>query len=243
MQGAFHFLLEQEGGIKMKDTKKRILLVTWILLLACSAMYIVEVVIQPGYLIKSLLKIALFGGLPLLYGRVDPSWSVRKLFTLHQKHSLLGSASLGVAVYVFIIGGYFLLANFIDLDLIATQLTDTLHVNKGNFIVVALYISLVNSLLEEFFFRGFAFYTLKRAHARSYAYIVSALTFALYHVAILQNWFDLVVFLLLIIGLFAAGLLFNWLNERHNNIYSSWIVHMSANFAINTIGFIMFGIL
>ena len=30
-------------------------------------------------------------------------------------------------------------------------------VNAGNFVFVALYISIVNSLLEEFFFRGFAF--------------------------------------------------------------------------------------
>lgn len=227
----------------MKESTKRILLVTLILVLACSAMYWIEIYMQPGYLIKSLLKIALFGGLPLLYSLIDPAWSVRQLFTLHKKHSLLGSVSLGVAVYVVIIGGYFLLARFIDLDLIADQLTDNLDVNKGNFIFVALYISFVNSLLEEFFFRGFAFYSLKKANSRAYAYVASALTFALYHVAILQHWFDLVLFLLLIISLFGAGVLFNWLNERHNNIYSSWIVHMSANFAINTIGFIMFGIL
>lgn len=227
----------------MKESSKRILLVTLILVLACSAMYLIEIFMQPGYLIKSLLKIALFGGLPLLYSLIDPAFSVRHLFTLHKKHSLLSSAILGVVVYVFIIGGYFLFARFVDLDLIADQLTDNLDVNKGNFIFVALYISFANSLLEEFFFRGFAFFTLKKANARGYAYVVSAMIFALYHVAIMQHWFDLVLFLLLIIGLFAAGLLFNWLNERHNNIYSSWIVHMSANLAINTIGFIMFGII
>ena len=32
-------------------------------------------------------------------------------------------------------------------------------------------------------------------------------------------------------------------DEKYNNIYSSWLVHMCANFAINTVGFILFGIL
>ncbi|NMO95148.1 hypothetical protein [Paenibacillus lemnae] len=38
------------------------------------------------------------------------------------------------------------------------------------------------------------------------------------------------------------GLLFNWLNEKNGNIYASWMVHMCANLAINTIGFMLFEI-
>ena len=34
-----------------------------------------------------------------------------------------------------------------------------------------------------------------------------------------------------------------YLNEVNDNIYSSWFVHMFCNFAINTIGFILFGVL
>jgi CAAX amino terminal protease family. len=49
--------------------------------------------------------------------------------------------------------------------------------------------------------------------------------------------------MLLIAGLFFAGLVFNWLNEKAETIYASWMVHMFANFAINTIGYILFGIL
>ena len=35
----------------------------------------------------------------------------------------------------------------------------------------------------------------------------------------------------------------DYLNELNNNIYSSWFVHMFANFAINTVGFILFGVI
>ena len=44
------------------------------------------------------------------------------------------------------------------------------------------------------------------------------------------------------IVLFLGGLIFNYLNEKCKNIYPSWLVHMCANFATNTIGFILFGI-
>ena len=35
----------------------------------------------------------------------------------------------------------------------------------------------------------------------------------------------------------------DYLNERCENIYMSWLVHMFANFAINTVGCILFGII
>ena len=48
---------------------------------------------------------------------------------------------------------------------------------------------------------------------------------------------------LILSGLIAGGLIFNALNDRFGNIYPSWFVHMAANFAINTIGFILFDVL
>ena len=64
-----------------------------------------------------------------------------------------------------------------------------------------------------------------------------------YHTAMMIGWFSISLFILLLLSLIIAGFIFNYLNERNNNIYSSWMVHMFANFAINTIGFILFGIL
>jgi len=127
--------------------------------------------------------------------------------------------------------------------MVTTNLENNLGVTKDNFLFVALYITSINSLLEEFFFRGFSFLSLKEVSSRKIAYIFSALAFAIYHVAIMNNWFTPPLFILLIVSLFIAGLLFNYLNERFNNIYVSWIVHMSANLAINTVGFILFGII
>ena len=130
-----------------------------------------------------------------------------------------------------------------DFSGIAGKLTADAGVSADNFLYVALYISFVNSFLEEFFFRGFAFISLKKITSRGFAYVFSAVLFALYHAGMTAGYFNFGVFAITLGGLTVAGVIFNFLNEKSENIYTSWLVHMFANFAINTVGFILFGMI
>ena len=85
----------------------------------------------------------------------------------------------------------------------------------------------------------FAFLMLKEIAGSKLSYLFSAGIFSLYHIAIMHSWFSPLVFVLMLISLFFAGLLFNWLNERYQNLYASWMVHMFANLAINTVGLLL----
>ena len=51
------------------------------------------------------------------------------------------------------------------------------------------------------------------------------------------GWFDWWLFALVLAALFVGGLIFNRLNEKQETVYTSWLTHMFANFAINIIGF------
>lgn len=222
---------------------KRIFLIISTLLCAIL-MTLIDGVIQPTYFIKSLIKCILFLVVPLIYFLVnkDELKNLKNIFVPKPK-SLIISLCLGVVVFGIIIGGYFLLRGVIDFSKITENLTEGANVNKDNFIYVAIYISLVNSLLEEFFFRGYSFLNLKNIIPRKAAYSISAGLFAIYHVGMTIDMFNPVLFIITFIGLYLGGVVFNILNERSNNIYTSWIVHMFANFAINTIGLILFGII
>lgn len=223
------------------DTKKAVLIV--ILILAfCVLMAIVDGMLKADYFIKSVIKLVLFLILPAVYSFYDKDIKIKNLF-IPDKKGIKRAVALGVLVYVVILGGYLLLKNVFDFSSITGALTKNAGVTGENFIFVSLYISFVNSLLEEFFFRGFAFITLKRITGRKFAHIFSAGVFAIYHVAMMIGWFSSALFLVIMAGLFAGGLLFNYLNERSTTIYTSWLVHMFANFAINTVGFILFGII
>ena len=207
-------------------------------LLCCGAMTLVDGVIMPGYLIKSLLKITLFLLVPFLCSVLFGEVAFCSLFRWNKK-GILTALLLGGLLYGVILGAYFAVSPFFDFSGIADSLTQTAGVTRDNFLWVSLYISFVNSLLEEFFFRGFIFTNLKKSSNRLLAYGISSLLFSLYHTAMMLGWFSLPLFLLVLAGLFAGGVIFNYLNERYDSLVVSWGVHMFANFSINTIGFML----
>lgn len=207
-------------------------------LVACGIMALVDGVFQPGYAVKSSIKIVLFLLLPLLVVKCNSQLSLKELFRFQRK-GFLTALVLGLGVYGVILGGYYLVRNFFDFSGIAGTLAENAGVDKSNFLYISLYISFVNSLLEEFFFRGFLFLNLKSTTGRRFAYLFSSGLFAAYHVAMMIGWFSPVLFLLVMAGLTIGGLIFNAMNERLGSIYPSWLTHMCANFAINTIGFML----
>ena len=221
--------------------KKKIIIL--IVLIGCLIMGFIDAVIRPEYLVKSFIKIILFSIMPIIYSLYDKELNLNSLFKVKSKKEIIISFLSGVGIFSLILGAYFLLGRFFDFSNVASSLSENVGVNNSNFIFVAIYISFVNSLLEEFFFRGFAFLKLKEVSNRKFAYIFSALVFALYHVAMMIGWFDISLFILTIVGLFIGGLIFNYFNEKYKNIYVSWLIHMFANFSINYIGFILFNII
>ncbi|HNZ82137.1 MAG TPA: type II CAAX endopeptidase family protein [Sedimentibacter sp.] len=227
---------------EIRNSAKKII-ITCILIFACLSMYLIETYVKPAYIFKSVYKILLFAGLPLCYSLIDKNFKFKEYFIINDKRQIFIAAVLGISVYFVILIGYFIIKGFIDLDNITIQLNNNLNVNKENFIFVALYISFVNSMLEEMFFRGFGFLTLGKHSSYKYSILTSALAFSIYHVSILANWFHIVIYIVFILGLFFTGLFFNWMNLKNNNLYNSWIVHVSANLSINTIGFIMYGMI
>lgn len=207
-------------------------------------MSFIDGIIQPEYFVKSIIKVCLFLLIPLIYFLINKEeiGELKKLFR-PRKNELIISLVLGICIFGIIIGGYFLLKDTIDFSGITENLTSSAGVNKNNFIYVSLYISFVNSLIEEFFFRGYAFISLKKIISRKLAYSISAGLFAIYHIGMTSGMFNIGLFILTLVGLYIGGIIFNILNEKSENIYCSWIVHMFANFAINTIGMILFGII
>lgn len=217
--------------------KKATLRVILTAFVCCGIIALVDGLIRPPYAVKSAVKIVLFLGLPWLLTRLTGGVPFKTVFQF-RKQGFGIALWLGLGLYVLILVAYFPLSRIVDFSGIVENLSQNAGVNKENFLFVSLYISFVNSLLEEFFFRGFVFLNLKPV-SRRLAYGFSAGIFALYHVAMMTGWFSPGIYLLAILGLAAGGMIFNFLNEKQEMIYVSWLTHMFANFAINTIGFLL----
>lgn len=212
--------------------------------LCALAMSLVDAVVKPQYFVKSMIKMILFLMVPFFYFLVNRAElkEVKRLFCIKGKE-LRKAFFWGIFVYGFIFFAYLLLRPVFDFSGIVGKLTADTGVSAENFVFVSLYISLINSFLEEIFFRGFGFLMLKRVVSAPFAFFFSALLFALYHAGMTMGYFHIGVFLLTLFGLFVAGMLFNFLDFKSESIYPSWLTHMFTNFAINTVGFILFGIL
>ena len=208
------------------------------------AITLIDAFVQPNYFIKIPIKIVFFLALPMMFFIIhkEDFADFKKLFVF-KKGGLLKSLILGVGVYAVILLGYLFTRNIIDYSNVTSSLTEGMGITAENFIFVSLYISLMNSFLEEFFFRGYVFITLKKYTSRKIAYIFSSSIFAVYHVGMLIGMFQFGALVILLLGLIVGGCIFNYLNELNDNIYPSWFVHMFANFSINTVGFILFGVL
>lgn len=213
---------------------------TWLVIAAavfcCGVMAWVDAVLKPGYAVKSAIKMAVFAAAPLALTWACHLMPAKEIFRF-RKQGFGVAIGLGLGIYALILGGWAILRNWIDFSGIADSLTSNAGVTKENFLYVSLYISFANSLLEEFFFRGFVFGNLRQN--RPLAHCFSAAAFSVYHVAMMIGWFHPALLALVLTGLFVGGLIFNWLNEKLGCIYVSWLTHMFANFAINTIGFIL----
>ena len=224
--------------------KMQILYIVAAVALLSLGVSLVDAVLKPAYAPKVAVKIFCFLVIPmgyfLLFREEFPNF--KKLF-FPRRETMARAILVGLVVYGVILGGYFLTRGFVSFDNVTNTLRENHGITGDTFLYVSLYISLMNSFLEEFFFRGFGFLTLKRHVGRRVAYLFSPAMFALYHGGMLLGMFDWWVLAILFAGLFVGGCIFNWLNETGENIYTSWACHMFANFAINTVGFLLFGLL
>ncbi|WP_440895043.1 CPBP family intramembrane glutamic endopeptidase [Amphibacillus sp. Q70] len=202
----------------------------------------IDLWLAPNYWVKSWVKIILFVITPIVLNRKF-DWFILKDLLLFKKKGRKQIFFFGIVIYLFIILCYWTLGSWFDFSGVIKTLEKTMAIDKDNFIGIALYIPVVNAFIEEFFFRGVIFLTLKRLMSPIISYLLSAGIFAVYHVAIMTNWFTLPLFILVVFSLVIAGLLFNWITDKTGSIYASYFVHATSNLAINTIALHLFGLL
>ena len=226
--------------------RRRAAVIIMIVLLSCAVMAVVDGIIEPSYAVKSAVKLVMFVAVPVLYMAASKDDDFRNML-IPKKKRLHAALAVGLFVYALIVGGYFVLRGSVDFSAVTDSLAQGEGVTRDNFVYVAIYISVVNSFCEELIFRGLSFGALKCYTSRRFAYAFSSVTFSAYHVAIMSGWFSPAVFVLLLAGLAAGGLVFDFIDDTKDGgrdcIYPSWVIHMFANLGINTIGLILFGII
>lgn len=221
----------------MKNRQIRAIVLALAGLLACLAYFGVARILQLNYTAKSLIKLALFLGLPLLYWFAWLRLSWREVINKvvprkDQWPRLLLALAAGTAIIVAANLLVVPLCRLFGIESVVQEIRSRTHTTRKTLMLALFYIPLVNALAEELFFRSFCFLGLADLGFRRLALLFSAVLFSLYHLSIFQNWFSPAVLLLSLGGLFICGLLLNRIVLRDRHILGVWLLHGLVNVAI-----------
>jgi membrane protease YdiL (CAAX protease family) len=106
------------------------------------------------------------------------------------------------------------------------------------FILLGSFMTLLHSLLEEYYWRWFVFGELKRVISVTPAIIISGFAFMAHHVVVLASFVPNLAFMVaLSLGVAVGGMVWAWLYHRTGSIWSAWLSHLLIDGAIMIVGY------
>ena len=122
---------------------------------------------------------------------------------------------------------------------IGDQLTDFGVTSLGGFLVLAVFIALIHSLAEEYYWRWFVFGQLRESLPLTAAIAISSLGFMAHHVLVvgkfLSGYGALTWFFSLSVAV--GGALWAWLYHRTGKLYAPWLSHFLVDAGLMWVGY------
>jgi uncharacterized protein len=155
---------------------------------------------------------------------------------------LLTGLLLGLASSVAIVATFAAIAARIDPTALRLTTARMGIDSPAEYLAAAAYWILVNSLLEEYVWRWFAYAQLEHLLSATAAVIGTAAAFTLHHVVALQVYLPHGFVALAATGVFLGGASWSWCYRRYRSIWPGWIAHLCADVAVFAVGWaLLFG--
>ncbi|MBN2021992.1 MAG: CPBP family intramembrane metalloprotease [Pirellulales bacterium] len=185
-----------------------------------------------GVLGYSIYKLFLFIP-PLIYCRMAGIRLGADVLKWRNASRRLGTAvGLGALAVLLFWGAYALLGDWLlDKDLLVAKIHRQFSVTPRTVFFIAPVTIFLNSLLEEFFYRAFAFGRLAR-HNRLLAYLLPAAAFTAQHLLFIHHWVTPLPLGIAVVALFIFALVLEKLYESADSIVAPWVVHVLGDVAM-----------
>ena len=157
---------------------------------------------------------------------------------VRRTNAVPGIAS-GAVLAAIILGGYFaFFRNDMDARAIADKVTSLGF--KDYYWAMALFVSVSNSFMEEYYWRAFVYEQLS-AHIRRPALLcaTNGLLFGMHHVFVLTTFVPVAAALPMALATSVAGAVWSWLRARGYSIFDCYISHLMADVAVMWAGWDM----
>lgn len=140
--------------------------------------------------------------------------------------------AMGVGTFLLVKGANYLWPEFLP----STYFPQRLHSSMGSYtdmaLAVTVYLALADSLMTEFFFRGFAFFNLSHLADKQFSHLFCAVVYALFTAIRTFGVFSAPLWFGWTVLSFGISLLFTHLYLRTKTIYHSCMIHLGFNLAV-----------
>ena len=163
-------------------------------------------------------------------------------FVRFKKDGLLAGVLSGLIIGASLIALYFLFfKNILDFTMLKYKATQ-LGFSGTNFIFLAIFITIINSSIEEYYWRWFAFTKLRNVVSSRKAILISAFGFSFHHIIVLISYFGIPFGMLFSFGVFLGGLIWAYFYDKYDSILPCIVSHLIIDAAVMAIGYdIIFG--
>jgi len=171
---------------------------------------------------------------PLIYCRMMGIDVLRDIFILKNWRRYLPVAvGLGVLALLIFWGAYFSLRDVLKIDeaLILRSTAEQFGVTKANILYIAPLTIIFNSLLEEFFHRGFSFGLLVKRN-RWLGYLLPATVFTVQHMLFIYQWSTPLKLIIAVVALFVFALVLQKIYEKAQSLITPWVIHIFGDIAM-----------
>ena len=227
------------------ESRQRTLLLLVVVAIAPSLGTIAALILWPGPVggaIYALCKVVLYGVPAVIAWRTlrwsDVSTAASRGFS---RSGVVFGLSTGVLVGGIMLGGWWGgLREALDLTRLSEVVTGNGLNERVPYLLAVIWLSLGNSLLEEFVFRWFVDTRLARLGVRGIPiFLISAAIFTAHHILVLGAYFDLAPTIVFSLGVFIGGFAWSWSRSRWESIVPGWISHAMVDGAIFLVGWQM----
>ena len=148
---------------------------------------------------------------------------------------------IGLLMFAAIIFVYwFLLRHWIDVNVVRERLDRVVQLDRTSFILAGIYFTIINALIEEYFWRWFVYSRCKELVSDSVAVWLTALFFTLHHTIGLAFFTDWRTTLVSSLAVFIAGVIWSDYYRRYGSIWSNYISHAIADLALHLVAWQVF---
>ena len=147
------------------------------------------------------------------------------------------AVALGLIAYF----GYFKTSPYLQRApaLIGAKVEDMGLTSPAIYLAFAAFLAVPHSLLEEYYWRWFAFGQLRRTISVNSAIAISSLAFMAHHVIVIHQFLKgpwaVTLFFSLCVAL--GGAVWAWLYQRYESLYGPWFSHLLVDCGIMLIGY------